>query len=76
MTQWKRLVFSHFLNIIGDLAVQLGFRRSFHHRGTVNVNVWKSDLSFCNGTMRCCSLTDRRLLDVELVEVRGPVAVL
>jgi len=40
------------------------FGRSFHQQGTANENVLESDyVPLSEGTTRCCSLTDPRLLE-------------
>ncbi len=42
----------------------MGVGRSFQQPGTVNENVLESDFEpLCDGTTRCCSLADPRLLE-------------
>ncbi len=52
------------LQALRDLAFQVRVGRSFHQQGTVNKNVLERHVvPFCDGTIRCCSLTDLRLLE-------------
>ncbi len=53
-----------FLKMTKDSAVRIEIGRSFHQLGTVQEKVRESDLvPLCDGTTRCHSFAERKLLE-------------